>query len=229
MEQKFCQSCGMPLATDNCGTNADGSRNETYCVWCYKEGRFTQEFTMNQMIEFCVRLTDQINEQTGWNLTPEEARAHMRRHFPRLERWQRKDERSLAEKAAALLAQCDTVVLTSVDADGFPRPVPMSKGHTAGYDEIWTATSADSAKVADFRRNPRAGIGYASYGDSVALRGRIEIVDDEAIRRAMWQKWYIDHFPGGPTDPAYVLLRFVGTEATFWIDREFAHEKLDRE
>lgn len=28
MEHKFCQSCGMPLTTDNKGTNADGSRNE---------------------------------------------------------------------------------------------------------------------------------------------------------------------------------------------------------
>ena len=30
MEHKFCQSCGMPLTTDNKGTNADGSRNEDY-------------------------------------------------------------------------------------------------------------------------------------------------------------------------------------------------------
>lgn len=32
MEHKFCQSCGMPLTTDNKGTNADGSRNEDYCI-----------------------------------------------------------------------------------------------------------------------------------------------------------------------------------------------------
>lgn len=32
MEHKFCQSSGMPLTTDNKGTNADGSRNEDYCI-----------------------------------------------------------------------------------------------------------------------------------------------------------------------------------------------------
>ena len=32
MEHKFCQSCVMPLTTDNKGTNADGSRNEDYCI-----------------------------------------------------------------------------------------------------------------------------------------------------------------------------------------------------
>ncbi|WP_286375717.1 zinc ribbon domain-containing protein, partial [Xylanibacter rodentium] len=28
MEQKFCQSCGMPLTDENKGTNADNSRSE---------------------------------------------------------------------------------------------------------------------------------------------------------------------------------------------------------
>ena len=27
MEQKFCQSCGMPLSEEVLGTNADGSKN----------------------------------------------------------------------------------------------------------------------------------------------------------------------------------------------------------
>ena len=43
----------MPLTDENRGTNADGSRSEDYCAYCYKNGEFTQEFTMNQMIEFC--------------------------------------------------------------------------------------------------------------------------------------------------------------------------------
>ncbi len=43
MEQKFCQSCGMPLIDDNRGTNADGSRNFDYCIYCYKDGEFAHE------------------------------------------------------------------------------------------------------------------------------------------------------------------------------------------
>lgn len=217
----------MPLTTDEQkGTNADGSRNEEYCLYCYKNGAFTCDFTMSQMIEFCARFTDQMNEAAGWHLTPDEAKEQMRQFFPRLKRWSAKDERSLVEKATALLAQCEEVVLATIDAEGFPRPVAMSKGATKGCNEIWMATDAASRKVADLKHTPRAGICYSSYGDSAALRGTVEIVTDDATRRAMWQPWYIRHFPGGPTDPAYVLLRFVGTEATFWIDREFAHECL---
>lgn len=219
----------MPL-TDACkGTNADGSRNDDYCSYCYAQGKFTQDLTMSQMIEFCARFTDQINAESGWNLTPAQMKSRMRSFFPRLKRWQRKDERSLVEKATALLAQCDEVTLASVGADGFPRPVPMGKGRTAGCNEVWMATGASSEKVADFARNDRAGLCYANCGDSVALRGRVEIVRDDALRRELWREEYAEHFPGGAADPEYVLLRFVGTEATFWIDGAFAHERLSTE
>ena len=67
---------------------------------------------------------------------------------------------------------------------------------------------------------------YSNYGDSVGLRGIIEIITDDNIRKEMWQDWLINHFPYGPTDPNFVLLHFIGKEATFWINGEFSHEKL---
>lgn len=216
----------MPLTDENRGTNADGSRSEDYCVYCYKDGGFTQSFTMTQMIEFCLRFLDQWSGQEGSGLTPVQAKERMLRYFPRLKRWKEKDERTLPEKAAHLLAQCENVTIASVDANGYPRPVQMSKIGAKGFHEVWMATSAGSMKVNDFRANDKAGLCYEHYGDGVALRGRVEVITDEATRKEMWQDWFIHHFPGGPSDPEYVLLRFVGTEATFWINGEFAHSNI---
>ena len=52
MDMKFCQSCGMPLTDEILGTNADGTNNEDYCIYCYKDGGFTQDMTMEQMIDW---------------------------------------------------------------------------------------------------------------------------------------------------------------------------------
>ena len=227
MEQKFCQSCGMPLSVENAGTNHDGSKSEDYCCYCYKDGEFLFDCTMGQMIEYCAQFTDQINEQAGWNLTPSQAKAQMRQYFPTLKRWKQKDERTPVEKAARLLAQCKEVTLASVNADGFPRPVPMAKVKANGCDDVWMATGANSEKLADFRRNSKAGLSYSLYGDSVALRGTVEIVTDDETRKALWQDDFAYHFPGGPTDPDYVLLHFTGTEATIWINGEFVRKKTD--
>lgn len=51
------------------------------------------------MIEFCLQFTDQINKETGWNLTPVQAKEQMLQYFPQLKRWREKDKRTLAEKA----------------------------------------------------------------------------------------------------------------------------------
>lgn len=58
-EQKFCQSCGMPLTNDVLGTNADGSKNEDYCMYCYMDGQFLQDCTMDEMIEHCAQFVGQ--------------------------------------------------------------------------------------------------------------------------------------------------------------------------
>ena len=89
MDMKFCQSCGMPLSNDVIGTNADGTPNEDYCIYCYKDGKFTQDMTMEQMIDHCARFTEEINRNSGQNHTVEQIKEQMRRFFPHLKRWKK--------------------------------------------------------------------------------------------------------------------------------------------
>lgn len=87
-EMKFCQSCGMPLTEEILGTNADGSKNEEYCIYCYKDGAFTGDFTMEEMVESCAQFVDEYNKNTGQNLTQEELKSMLRQFYPTLKRWQ---------------------------------------------------------------------------------------------------------------------------------------------
>ena len=79
--QKICQSCAMPLDEESFATNADGSRNEDYCIHCYKDGAFTSDTTMEEMIEICVPF---MKDHVGGE---EQARAMMTQMFPQLKRW----------------------------------------------------------------------------------------------------------------------------------------------
>ncbi len=87
MEQKFCQSCGMPLTEKVLGTNADGSRNEDYCIYCYKDGAFTGDFTMEEMAEYCSMFVEEYNKNTGQSLTACEYKEMLLKHYPTLKRW----------------------------------------------------------------------------------------------------------------------------------------------
>ena len=82
---KFCQSCGMPLRTPEVhGTCAAGEKSEDYCIYCYQNGAFTWNCTMDEMIEFCLRLALQHTPA----LDKAAARAQMQQWFPTLKRWQ---------------------------------------------------------------------------------------------------------------------------------------------
>ena len=87
---QFCQSCGMPLTrNEDCGTNADGSINFDYCKYCYADGRFLQECTMDEMIEHCSQFVDEVNKHMPKPMTREEYKQMMGAFFPKLKRWRK--------------------------------------------------------------------------------------------------------------------------------------------
>lgn len=82
-ETNFCQCCGMPLSDEILGTNADKSKNEEYCTYCYQDGKVTFTGTMDEMIEFSV--APMVENIPG--MTEETARAQMRAFLPTLKYW----------------------------------------------------------------------------------------------------------------------------------------------
>ena len=88
---QFCQSCGMPLTkNEDCGKNADGSTNYEYCQYCYKDGHFMQEMTMEELIEHCSQFVDEVNKLMPEPMTREDYKQMMRGYFPMMKRWRKK-------------------------------------------------------------------------------------------------------------------------------------------
>ena len=45
MEEMYCQSCGMPLVkAEDFATNKDGTPMSEYCIYCFKDGDFTEAY-----------------------------------------------------------------------------------------------------------------------------------------------------------------------------------------
>lgn len=89
MEMIFCQSCGMPLqAPEHFGTNKDDSANHEYCCYCYKNGVFTQDCTMDEMIEISLRHMKELFKDNP-DFGKKEALNKMQSFFPQLKRWKK--------------------------------------------------------------------------------------------------------------------------------------------
>ena len=83
--EKICQSCCMPLNNpDIVGTEANGEKNQDYCIYCYNEGEFTQpKTTLNMMID----ISSKIWAEKDPNVTVEQAKAQLEKKLPLLKRW----------------------------------------------------------------------------------------------------------------------------------------------
>jgi hypothetical protein len=82
--EKLCQSCGMPMADEALfGTNADGSKNEEYCKYCFENGSFGKDETLEEMIATCIPFM--VEE----GMKEEEAKGILESTLPQLKRWQK--------------------------------------------------------------------------------------------------------------------------------------------
>ena len=133
----------MPLTEELLGTNADGSKNEDYCIYCYKDGKFLQDCTMDEMIEHCAQLMEQreeseeifnspesrekktegqfvgeVNKGLPQPITREEYIGQMKMYFPHLKRWRK--ELSINEEAPENPALSGVKDLIATMADTLP-------------------------------------------------------------------------------------------------------------
>ena len=77
-----CQSCGMPLTPEQMGRNPDGTLSRHYCKWCWDNGDFLRDCTLEEMVEQC------LPHMPG---DPEANRTYMAELLPTLDRWKKKE------------------------------------------------------------------------------------------------------------------------------------------
>ena len=82
--KKICQSCGMPIENNSdLGSEINGKLNEDYCKYCYQNGKFIDDVTMEEYIEMCSK----YGEQAG--MTNEQMKEFCQKLFPTLKRWKK--------------------------------------------------------------------------------------------------------------------------------------------
>ena len=95
INKRYCQSCGMPLRFDVeewLGTNSDNSRSDQFCYYCLKDGKYTVDISMQEMIDIWIKYTDKYNGYANTAYSPEELREILNKRLPALSRWKQKQE-----------------------------------------------------------------------------------------------------------------------------------------
>ncbi len=82
---KYCQSCGMPMGPDQSkyGLEKDGTKSEDYCNFCYNNGEFIRDITMEEMVQMVTPFITSFNS----NVNRESVENMLRDKLPTLKRW----------------------------------------------------------------------------------------------------------------------------------------------
>ena len=223
----------MPLSPEVMGTNVDGSKSEDYCIYCYKDGNFLQECTMDEMIEHCAQFVDEVNKGLPQPITKEEYIGQMKMYFPHLKRWRKElnlsgegipENPALAGVKNLIAEMADSLPVTyisSVDNEGYPCTKAMlAPRKREGIKTFFFTTNTFSLRVAHYKANPKSSIYFcdAEGFKGMMLRGKMEVLTDAKSKEMIWRKGDEQYYPEGITDPNYCVLKFTATDGRFYSD-----------
>jgi len=87
-QELICQSCAMPLKEiDDFGSEDGGGVSTEFCVHCYKDGSYTHNRSIEEMVESNLRFLNEFNAQSGTSFSEDEARLVLKAHLATLKRW----------------------------------------------------------------------------------------------------------------------------------------------
>lgn len=113
--------------------------------------------------------------------------------------------------------------ICSVDSESFPNVRAMLKPRKRiSLREFYFSTNTSSAKVQQYRHNSKASIYFYHKGlikyTGVMLKGRMEILTDQATKDSIWRAGDTIYYKEGKTDPDYCVLKSVAESGRYYSD-----------
>ena len=125
-------------------------------------------------------------------------------------------------------------LLASVDEEGFPNMKAMYVPRKIEGNCFYFSTNTSSMRTQQFMKNAKASIYFYEKGrfkyEGVMLTGTVEVLQDNAIKKEIWQAGDIMYYSQGVTDPDYCVLKFTAMKGRHYCSlksKSFAMEELE--
>lgn len=108
-------------------------------------------------------------------------------------------------------------ILVTHGAGGWPRSRPMTLLLREGT-ALWFATSRSSGKIGEIEVDPHVAVLFVRDGrlSQAVLYGRASLVDAFDMKHRLWHEVWTEDWPGGASDPDYVLIRIEGECGSYY-------------
>ena len=133
---------------------------------------------------------------------------------------------------AQLMEVSEMVYLTTLQPDGYPHTRALwNLRNRKAFGRLWPifrehkedllvllSTNTSSNKVAQIEADPRVCAYYCDPQDSrgLTLIGDAEVVDDMAVKEALWDPAWTFYYPEGVGDPDFTVISLRPARARYY-------------
>jgi general stress protein 26 len=142
------------------------------------------------------------------------------------------EEKEIKQECLKLMETAEAAYLSTIDSNSFPQTRVMgnlrNKEQCRIADElfaehnedflIYMLTGHSSDKMQQIRANSKASVYFCNPAEfhTLLLMGNAEEIDDPDLKKRIWQDEWKMHWPGGPEDPEFIMLKLLPKWAKGW-------------
>ena len=133
----------------------------------------------------------------------------------------------IVKVAEDLLKGRESVALSAIDASGYPRIYEMEVMTNSNVKTLYFTTGIYSDKVANYKKNEKAGISFCEGEHCISIIGTITVIDHPEEKRRLWsteRTSYLNHSSKGEL---YCVLQFSSETLYYYLDEEKGFFKFD--
>ena len=132
------------------------------------------------------------------------------------------------EKIKRFVSKRKVAFIASIDKEEFPNIKCMLFMYMLyprkidGLKTFYFSTNTSSMRVEQYRENPKACLYFYRKGlikyQGVMLKGTMEVLEDEGIKKECWRFGDKMFYKKGVTDPDYCILKFTTISGRYYCD-----------
>jgi general stress protein 26 len=122
------------------------------------------------------------------------------------------------DQIMALVDKAESVIVNSVDENGYPNAKAMFKLVHGGLKTFWLSTNTSSMRVQQFMKNSKASLYFLGQYRGLMLIGEMEVCRDRSSREKLWSDGCEKYYPLGVDDPDYSVLKFTALIGNYYFN-----------
>ena len=127
--------------------------------------------------------------------------------------------RNPQETIGNLIDKQSVSFISSIDENGYPNTKAMLPPvKREGIKAFYWHTNSPSMRVKQYRNNPKACVYFCDkrFFRGVMLKGKMEVLDDKKIKKAIWKDEFEMYYKGGMNGGDFIIIKFTAESGRYY-------------